>query len=304
MDEGKRGLPVSQEASSSIDDSPARRGAPPLNVVSARPPLGDYLSQLWKRRHFMRMQAVSMALGQHQATLLGNLWLVLGPLLDGLFYFFIFSVLFPRGGATDNFFGYVLIGLFLFTFTARCMSSCVGIIEGSRGLIRAFQFPRAALPISVVMRELVALLPVIYTLVILVLVVPPKAELTWRWLLVPLVVALQAIFNLGAGFFLARLGARMPDVQHLVPYLVRFLMYGSAVIFSIERFKAVPLVYAMIENSPLFLILDISRQLILWGQTPPAEQWLKLTAWSVVFLVGGFLYFWQAEVKYARRAHE
>lgn len=282
----------------------ARGEAPALKPVSVRPPLGIYLRQLWRRRHFIRMQAWALALNQHQGTLLGNLWLIVGPVLDGMVYFFIFGFLFPRGGDIENFIGYVFIGVFLFSFTARSLTGCVRAIDGSRALIRAFTFPRAALPIAVVVRELIALLPVLYAMVIMLLVVPPKAELSWLWVLVPAVIALQAIFNLGAGLIVARLGARIPDIQHVMSYAIRFLMYGSAVIFSINRFDRFPVLKEVVMNSPTFLTLDMTRKLMLWGELPTSEQWLKLIAWAVGLLVVGFLYFWQAEVKYARRAHE
>ena len=281
----------------------ARGEAPELKPVSVRPPLGVYLRQLWRRRHFIRMQAWALALNQHQGTLLGNLWLIVGPVLDGMVYFFIFGFLFPRGGV-ENFFGYIVIGIFLFSFTARCLTGCTKTIDSSRSLIRAFTFPRAALPIAVVAREVIAMLPVLYAMVILLLVVPPKAELSFLWMLVPVVLILQAVFNLGIGFFMARLGARLPDIQHVIPYAVRFMMYGSAVIFTIDRFANFPTMQAIIMNSPTFLALDMTRKLMLWGELPTFDQWWKMAAWAFGLLVVGFLFFWQAEVRYARRAHE
>ena len=50
--------------------------APRLKPVSVRPPFFTYLKQLWGRRHFMRRQAWGQTMGQHQGTLLGNLWLI------------------------------------------------------------------------------------------------------------------------------------------------------------------------------------------------------------------------------------
>lgn len=280
--------------------------APRLRPVSVRPPFFTYLKQLWQRRHFMRRQAWGQAMGQHQGTLLGNLWLIIAPLLDGLVYFLIFGVMFTGARAgIDNFFGYLIIGIFLITFTSRSLTSCTRSLENGRGLLRAFSFPRASLPLSAVWREVVALLPVIYTLVILLLVVPPKATLGWAWVLFPAVVALQLVLNSGLGLVLARLGTTMPDLKHLVPYLTRILMYASGVMWTIDRFDAFPEpVPTIARNNPFFIVLDMSRAILLDAHFPPSEQWIKLGAWAAGALVFGLVFFWQAEVKYARRAYE
>lgn len=283
----------------------ASGAAPALRPVNVRPPLGQYLSQLWRRRHFLKKQAWAEATSQHQDTLLGNLWLVLSPLLDGMVYFLIFGVMFPQArGGVDFFFGYIVIGVFLFTFTARTLTSCTKVIESNRGLIRAFVFPRASLPVAVVMRELVALLPAVATLIFLLLVIPPGAPLGWHWLLVPAVIALQCLINLGFGFIMARLGSVIPDLKHVMAYLMRFLMYFSCVIWTVDRFEVFPEpVPTIAEHSPFFLLLDAYRELLLNAALPAAGHWLELSAWAVGALVVGFLFFWQGEVQYGRRAN-
>lgn len=280
----------------------ARGEAPKLRPVSARPPLHRYVVELWERRHFMGKQAWALALGQHQGTILGNLWLVISPLLDGLVYFLIFGVMFSgaRRGV-DNFFGYLVIGIFLFSFTSRSLSGATSAILKGQGLLRAFSFPRASLPLAVVWREVIALLPVLYTLVILLLVVPPRGTLSWSWLLFPVLIALQAILNAGLGLLLARLGSAFPDLRHLVPFVLRFLMYASCVMWTIDRFEAFPEpVPTIAEASPFFQILHMARAILLDGMVPPVADWATLTAWAVGAFAVGLVVFWQAEVSYGR----
>lgn len=273
-----------------------------LRPVSARPPLHSYLSQLWQRRHFIQMQGWSLAMGQHQGTWLGNLWLVAAPMMDGLVFFLIFGVLFPGGKGIPNFFGYLIIGMFLFTFTSRVATGAVRCIESNRGLIKAFAFPRAALPIALVWRELIGLMPVLYSLAVLLFVVPPYGRLGWTWLLFPVIVGLQSVLNLGLALILARLGAAIPDLRHLVPYLMRLLLYTSAVMFAVERFKDHPPLDLIVRNNPIFLVLDASRSVLLHDQIPAAETWWQLSGWAFSALVIGIVFFWRAEVRYARSA--
>lgn len=281
-----------------------RRHASRLRPVGVRPPLHVYLRDLWQRRHFIRMQAWANALGQHRGSALGSIWLVVTPILDGLVYFFIFGILFQGRKDIPNFFGYLVIGIFLFTFTSRSITACSKCISSDKGLIRAFAFPRATLPVATVWREMIAVLPVVYVLVILLLVIPPKGKLGWTWLLVPIVLFLQVLFNLGVGFVAARLGARFPDLQYLVPYAMRLLLYTSGIMFAIERFDAHPPLGEIVRNNPIYEIVDMYRSVLLENVAPPLGQWVSVSAWAVGSVLVGFIFFWQAEVKYARAVLE
>jgi teichoic acid transport system permease protein len=52
--------------------------------------------------------------------------------------------------------------------------------------------------------------------------------------------------------------------------------------------------------NPMFQVLDISRDLLLYGQTPEARSWLVLAAWAVGMLLVGFIVFWRGEESYGR----
>ena len=57
--------------------------------MSGFPPLVPYLRELWRRRQFAFELARSNLRAQHYNTALGQLWLVLNPLLLGLVYFML-----------------------------------------------------------------------------------------------------------------------------------------------------------------------------------------------------------------------
>lgn len=63
-----------------------------LRPVCGRPPLGQYLVDLWRRRHFIWREAQSRVSTQNSGDRLGALWLVLRPLMDAAFYWLIFGV--------------------------------------------------------------------------------------------------------------------------------------------------------------------------------------------------------------------
>jgi teichoic acid transport system permease protein len=107
--------------------------------------------------------------------------------------------------------------------------------------------------------------------------------------------------NVGLSLVVARWGALFPDVRQLLTYVVRFLMYMSAVMFSIERFDSIPGLRPYIEANPLYILLAMYRNVLLYETLPGPNEWATLTVWSLAASMVGMAYFWQAEVRYGRR---
>ncbi|MGC0272882.1 ABC transporter permease [Pseudactinotalea sp. Z1739] len=280
-----------------------------LKPVGKRPALRRYLFDLWNRRHFIWADSRARAFSTGRGMILGNVWLVLQPLLNGAIYFLIFGVLLGTSRGIDRFVGYLIIGVFLFQFTGRSLTSGATAITGSKAMIRGFTFPRASLPISIILREALNMLPVIGTMLLLIVMVPspdaaemspPHADVTWRWLLFPAVFILQTVFNVGVAFFAARIVAQIPDFRHLLQFVQRLWFYGSGVLYSFDRFVTDPQILAILGLNPVFIVLDMSRDLLLYGVSPEARSWLILGAWAVGTALLGFIYFWRAEERYGR----
>ncbi len=273
-----------------------------LHQVGGRPPFREYLRQLGERRHFITMQAWSSATHQHRGMLLGNIWMILSPILDGLMYFLIFGVVLQVSRGIENFPAYLVVGILMFSFSARCLVSGTNSVNTGRSLVQAFTFPRAALPLASVLRETISTLPVVVAVFMLVLAISGPEILSPYWVMVPLIFLLQAWFNTGISLIVARWGALFPDVRQLLTYVVRFLMYTSGVIFSIDRFgDAIPGLRPYMEANPLYILLTMYRDVLLYDTLPDPSSWGILVLWSLATSVFGMLYFWQAEVKYGRR---
>jgi teichoic acid transport system permease protein len=220
--------------------------------------------------------------------------------LDGLTYFLIFGMLLGTSRGVENFVGFLLVGVFLFSFTSRCLTSGATVMSSGKNLIRAFAFPRAAIPAALVLREALSMLPVLGAMFIMIVTIPPHANITWRWALFPAVFALQTLFNAGLVFWAARLGSAIPDLRMLLNFIARLWLYGSGVMFSLERFVTHPTVLEIVQLNPAYCVLELSRELLVYGTNPDPKLWFTLGAWAILTPVLGFLYFWQAEEDYAR----
>src|SRR5690625_5096855 len=113
-----------------------------LEPVSVRTDLATYIRELYERRHFILADSRARVASRGRQMILGQAWLVLKPMLDAGVYLIVFGLVLQTSRGIDFFLGYLIIGVFLFQFTARSLSQGANSLVDGRALIRAFRFPR------------------------------------------------------------------------------------------------------------------------------------------------------------------
>jgi teichoic acid transport system permease protein len=237
----------------------------------------------------------------HQVTLLGNLWHLINPMLSVAVYYLVFGVMLEANRGIDNYVTWLMIGIFVFGHTSRSVLGGAVSISNNQGLMRSIRFPRALLPLSVV---LAGLYRFGFELIVLAVVTLATGEgVSPRWLLLPAVVLLQAGLNLGGAFIAARLNDSFRDIQQIIPFVFRLLIFVSGVMFPLETFltdeQAGKVLPELIYLNPLISIIDLYRWVFL-GTPVYDGDLIKGLAVSVIVLVFGFWYFRSAESQYGR----
>lgn len=288
-------------------------GLRPLNV---RPPLGEYIRELARRRSFIRVMATSTAYARNQRNYLGQLWAILNPVLNATMYVLVFGLLLGINRGLENTIAFIVIGTFMFRFFEASVSGGSKSISGKTSLLRSLHFPRAVLPISSVLSQLATLLPAIVVMCGIALIsgLVPNNEtihVTWWWLLIPAALAMMWVFNTGVAFIMARLVASTPDLDNIVSFVMRLLMFGSGVIFPVSHYVdnlkfgpvGTEIVSDILTYQPVAVYLYLMRSVVTNESTMPPDNglmWALGGAWALLFFVVGFIIFWRGEEKYGR----
>src|ERR1700727_3389990 len=185
-----------------------------LKQTAVRPPLRQYAAELWQRRHFISGFATARNVAMYTEARLGQLWQVLTPLLNAGVYYLIFGLLFQANRGISNYTAYLVIGVFIFSFTERSVVVGSTVMRANIGLIRALYFPRACLPLAYVLVEFQQL--AVSMLVVVAIVLGTGEPFTGYWLLLLPVLFLQGMFNVGAALLMGRLGAGAQDFSQLI----------------------------------------------------------------------------------------
>ncbi|EKA61214.1 ABC transporter permease [Janibacter hoylei] len=273
-----------------------------LRTLSERPQLGRYLADLWQRRSFLWTLSSAQTRAQNEGNHLGQLWALLNPAFLIGSYFLIFGLLLDTRGGVANFVAFLAIGVIMFAFTSSVITRGAKAISSNTSLVRALHFPRAILPMSVMLTELLAAVPAFALLFGLMLITGETPD--WEWLLFPVAVIMQGLALLGVAFICARIVNASRDMGNLIPVMVRLLRYVSGVFFPVAHYaKGLPhLAQDMLVYQPFSLMLTTGRQALL---TDPDHDvvltdWLVMAAWAIGLVTIGLVVFWRDEARYGR----
>ena len=267
------------------------------------PPLGRYVTELWKRRAFVRELARAELKAQNYQTVLGQLWLVLNPLLNATVYFFLVDIL-NGGNKIPNYITHLLSGIFAYTFFQSAVSQSAGSVAGGGKLILNTAFPRLLLPLTQIVIAFFRFLPTLPVLAI-IMWFNNRHNISWALLYTVPAFALLVLFTAGLGFICATLQVYNTDFKNLLPYLLRLGLYLTPILWFVRdptTGKAASHLRLVIATyNPLSPIFEIWSNSIVAGVGTPIGTWLRALTISVVLLVVGFVVYVSRERDYAVR---
>jgi ABC-2 type transport system permease protein len=171
---------------------------------------------------------------KYAGSVFGYLWSLVGPLvLFGVLYL-AFTRIVRFGTGVENYAVVLLFNIMLFQFFAEATSRSLSSIVAREPLVRKMEFPRLAIPLSVVLASTFGL--AIDLIVVIGFALAAGVPVTATWLLIPVLVLWLYAFTVGASFLLATLYVRFRDIIQIWQVLSRAMFYGSPVLFPIELF--------------------------------------------------------------------
>lgn len=278
-----------------LADDDAAVSTDSLVTLATTQPLREYLRELWGRRHFARALADSDLRARHMNSILGQFWHLLNPAMMIAVYFLVFGVILDARRGVENYGSFLVAGVIVFRFTQTAIINSSKSIDANIGLIRSIQFPRSLVPIAEVYAQLLALVPGLALVAVVAFF--DGVTITWRLLLLPVVVLAATAFSLGLGLFLARIGTTVADLQQVLPHVFRILLYVSGVLFSVDAAIENPTIRTLFALNPFYGIVSATRWSIIGTRTDPLVFW-SLGIWAAVALVVGFAWFRRGEHRY------
>ena len=158
----------------------------------------------------------------------------------------------------------------LFTFFQEG-TGAVGSVVDRESLVRKIQFPRMAIPVSVVLTAAFNLVLNLCVVLVFALASGVHAALD-AGCEAPLLVALLAVLVLGLAMLLSALYVRFRDVKPIWDVVLQVLFYATPVIYAIETLGVSDRVRELIMMNPLAAILEQFRHAVIDPGAPTAAE--------------------------------
>lgn len=201
-------------------------------------------------------------------SVLGYFWQLGRPLLLFGVLYFVFTQFVRIGGAVPDYPVVLLTNIVLYTFFVECTNGSVSSVVDREGLVRKIQFPRMAIPGSVVLTATFNL--TLNLLVILCFMLASGVTPRASWLQAPFLIATLMAMCLGLAMLLSSLYVRYRDVRPIWEVFAQSMLYASPVIWTIETLDKAEWVKHVLMSNPLAAILQQMRHAVIDPTAPSA----------------------------------
>jgi ABC-2 type transport system permease protein len=197
---------------------------------------------------------------------LGYLWSLVRPLLLFGVLYVVFTQVIRFGSGVEHYPVYLLSSLVLFSFFSETTSRGVTSLVDRENLLRKIRFPRLVIPLAVALHALFNLGLNLVAVFIFVFASGIEPRLEWAEIL--LLIPLLAAFATGVTMLLSALYVRFRDFEPIWEVALQLLFYGSPVLYVIT---AVPdSVREVAGMNPIAVVLTQWRHAVIDADAPSA----------------------------------
>lgn len=269
----------------------------------------ELVRSLRKNRRLLGDFVVRDLRGRYIGSSMGFFWSVVYPFLNLFIYMFVFSLVlkvrFSDNVSPQQVSLWMLAGITVWAAFAETISRSTNTLVENQNLIQKVIFPSEILPPSLCISSLINMcigLPIVIAGVLLFRAFPgmfgavaplpelvnprgvgemPPLNLGWSLLALPLLMALQAVFTVGLGYFLATLNLFLRDVYHLMGVFITIWMFATPIFYPPEKVVSEGFGLLLTLN-PMHWLITSYREILIFGHWP---DWLLLGRFGVVAFV-------------------
>lgn len=263
---------------------------PEVNMFDLR------LSELWRYRDLVLLFVRRDFVATYKQTILGPLWFIIQPVLTTITFTIIFGNIakIPTDGIPQMLF--YLSGLVSWNYFAECLNKTSNTFIGNAHIFGKVYFPRMAVPVSIVISNLVTyliqfllFLSFYIYFIITGTVVHPNIAI----LLLPVMIVMMACLGLGLGIIISSMTTKYRDLRFLVTFGVQLFMYATPVIYPMSILS--PKAQFYISLNPMSSIIETFRYAFLGSGNLNFMHLAYSAVFSLVILFIGVIYFNKVE---------
>lgn len=168
---------------------------------------------------------------RYKYTVFGFLWLVINPILQMFVIGFIFTFFMKE--PVQHYYYFLFIGLLVWNFFSLSLIKATPSIVFERSLIKKAAFPRAVIPLSIVLSNLIN-----FFVALILYIIPVLFIHTLTLARLPYIIAATGfliMFTGGLSLLLCALNVRFRDVNFFIQALLIVWFYATPIVYSLSQ---------------------------------------------------------------------
>lgn len=260
------------------------------------PSLGAGVLHVLRSRELVRNLVLKDLKLKYRGSALGFLWSLANPVLMLMVYSLAFTYILRIDKPAFVYF--LLVGLLAWTFFAQTVGMATGSISESAGLLKSVRFPRAVLPLSTLLFNLVQYL-LTFGVLLPIMLVAFGITPGWTMLAYPPLLVLLVLFVTGAALIVATAATYFRDVKHLVEVALAVMFWTTPILYDLqdvpERLR-LPILF-----SPMSPFVTALHDMFYSAAWPDATIWLTAGAWAAITFISGLTLFLSFEDRFVEQ---
>ncbi len=251
----------------------------------------DELRTLFRHRQLIAALTARDLKARYRGSILGFFWSLANPLLLLGVYTLVFTLFFPSQ-AISPYPLFLFCGILPWTFFSAAVLESTTSISSNAGLIKKVMFPAEALPLVVVASHLVHFLlamPILLAALV-AYTIAGKASISATLLLLPVLMALQAVFVAGFAMIVSSAAVLFRDLRDIIANLMQLGFFVTPIIYAIEKIEYRPL-RALLRLNPMTSFVVAYQDVVFYGKLPAWSDTFLILAYSLVSAALGFFVF-------------
>ena len=250
-------------------------------------------NDLCKYREFLKTSIKKEFRGKYKKSFLGVLWSFLNPLFQLLIYALVFPFILKNN--VDNYIIFLIVALMPWNFFNMTILQSAASIVSNGGIIKKVYFPREILPISTATSNLINFL--ITGIIVLIALLISGIGIGSSILVLPIIVIIQYILQLGLSFIFSSITVYVRDVEYLLNVFMMLMFYLCPIVYSADMIpdRFLPL----FKINPMFHIIGYYREILYNKHIPNMINVFILFLICLLILIIGYLIFQKCKKRFA-----
>lgn len=254
------------------------------------------LSEIWQYRDLIALFVRRDFVAIYKQTILGPIWFLLQPLISTLVFTVIFGQIahIPTDGLPQILF--YMSGLVVWNYFSGCLNSTSTTFTANAAIFGKVYFPRLAVPVSIVIINLLTLAiqsALLLSIITYFILKGAPIHFAWQVVLIPALILQVAALGLGLGILVSALTTRYRDLAFVMTFGVQLWMYATPIVYPLSQVPAH--LYPVVAANPMTAIVETFRFALLGAGTFSPQALIISMAETLVILLVGVIVFSKVE---------